>query len=131
MQPLIPRTESAAGERLPVDYVAAMPSDAPTGETAGARAPRDYAAEWPHVPFDRLPSDRAGTVVAQRWAAIVRFLVEQRQQQRLTQRDLADLSGLRQATISELESGQRWPRIDTVILLAELLHGEVTAQEQD
>ena len=107
-----------------------MASDDPAGDAVAAPAPRDYTRRWPHGPFDQRPDDRAGTVVAQRWAGIVRFLIDQRQQQQLSQRDLADLADIRQATISELESGQRWPRIDTVILLAELLHAEAYVRER-
>ena len=94
-------------------------------------APRDYTHQWPCGPFNRQSHDRSGQVVAERWAAIVRYIVTSREHERMTQRALADLAGLRPATLSELESGQRWPGVGTAILLVDLLHGRLVVHDPD
>jgi transcriptional regulator with XRE-family HTH domain len=50
-----------------------------------------------------------------------RAVLEMRESLGLTQREFADLAGIKQAQLARLESGKQMPRIDTLANLAERL----------
>lgn len=62
------------------------------------------------------PADKKGNRPAAEFArvSIARRLIEQRSAAGLTQQELAKLSGLRQETISRLESGKHSPTVRTI-----------------
>lgn len=61
---------------------------------------------------------------------LLNALIERRRELRLTQKDLADRSGVGQAEISKIERGTRSPTIDTVSKLAAALKLEFPPREK-
>jgi ribosome-binding protein aMBF1 (putative translation factor) len=55
------------------------------------------------------------------FAAIAQDVAERRQQQGMSQRELAELVGTTQSAIARLERGGRPPRIDTLLNIADAL----------
>lgn len=59
------------------------------------------------------------------FAQIAQRVAEQRRARRLSQAELAELTGTTQSAIARLESGGRPPRIDTLLRIAEALDCEL------
>lgn len=57
---------------------------------------------------------------------LIKHLVVQRKNKNLTQRDLAELTGLKQSSIARIERDIVMPRLDTFIKLANALDLELT-----
>jgi len=53
-------------------------------------------------------------------------LKELREKRSLSQGQLADLVGISQKSLSEIETGKRWPMHDTLVKLAKILEVEET-----
>ncbi len=72
--------------------------------------------------IERLRERIAG-VEDGRWffAAIADQVVEQRHARGLSQQELAELCGTTQSAIARLEAGERPPRIDTLLRIADAL----------
>ena len=62
------------------------------------------------------------------FAAIAEQLAERRQAGGLSQQDLADLCGTAQSAIARLERGDRPPRIDTLLRIAEALECDLVVE---
>lgn len=54
------------------------------------------------------------------------LIYNKRIEKHLSQRDLAELSGVGRASISRIESGLQSPTLDTLVLLAKALNCKVT-----
>lgn len=65
---------------------------------------------------------------AERWEEIAAQVVAQRRDRGLSQRELAELCGTTQSAIARLERGARPPRLDTLLLLADVLDCELIVQ---
>jgi predicted transcriptional regulator len=59
------------------------------------------------------------------FAAVADKVAERRQEQGLSQRELAELVGTTQSAIARLERGGRPPRIDTLLRIADALECEL------
>ncbi len=83
----------------------------------GTRAAADALPELP-------PTDDAGNRPAVDFArvSIARTVIQQRKAAGLTQQELARLAGVRQETISRLESGKHSPTVRTVEKIERVLH---------
>ena len=80
----------------------------------------------PRGSSDKRPLERFHEKIATRdrgwfFAAIADKVAERRVQQRLSQRELAELVGTTQSAIARLERGGRPPRIDTLLTIADAL----------
>jgi transcriptional regulator with XRE-family HTH domain len=62
------------------------------------------------------------------FASIADQVVARRRALGLSQHDLAQLTGTTQSAIARLESGQRPPRIDTLLRIASALDAELTVE---
>jgi transcriptional regulator with XRE-family HTH domain len=62
------------------------------------------------------------------FAAIAGKVAERRQQQGMSQRELAELVGTTQSAIARLERGGRPPRIDTLLRIADALDCELVVE---
>jgi transcriptional regulator with XRE-family HTH domain len=82
------------------------------GERASGRK-RDRAARAAADEFDRY------------YAELARKVAEQRLARELSQAGLAELCGTTQSAIARLESGERPPRIDTLLRIANALDCEL------
>jgi transcriptional regulator with XRE-family HTH domain len=58
-------------------------------------------------------------------------LVAERKRQKLSQRDLAKLSGLKQEAIARMETMQAVPRLDTFVKIAKALNHELTFRDAE
>ena len=67
---------------------------------------------------------------AVRVSEIIQKVMETRIRQGLSQRELADLSGIKQPAIARMESLKAIPRLDTLVRIAEALNIEITAEER-
>ena len=69
--------------------------------------------------------ERAAQAIAPKegylFAQIADDVASRRAEQKLSQRELAELTGTTQSAIARLERGWRPPRIDTLLLIAEAL----------
>src|SRR3990172_6602537 len=90
-------------------YALVEPTELRRLERLAARAQESELPEWP-------PTDAEGNRPAVAFArvSIARKIIEQRHALGISQQELARLSGLRQETISRLESGKHSPTIRTV-----------------
>lgn len=83
---------------------------------------------YPKAEFDTGPGNEDDYLV-QRAAALVgqmaSHVADQRKAQELTQRDLADLAGVSQSTVSDIENGRRWGNTRTVAKLLAALDSEI------
>ena len=79
--------------------------------------------------IERLRERIAG-VEDGRWffAAIADQVAERRAERRLSQRELAELTGTTQSAIARLEAGGRPPRIDTLLRIANALNCDLVVQ---
>ena len=59
-------------------------------------------------------------------SVIIDKLVEQRHNKGLTQKDLADMSGLPQSVIARFERKKNSPQLDTILKIAEALKCDIT-----
>jgi DNA-binding XRE family transcriptional regulator len=81
---------------------------------------RDRAGELAEFSDDELPSlpkpDRQGRFPAEEYAKIslARDLIRSRRQARLSQQQLANLAGIRQETLSRIETGKHKASIRTI-----------------
>lgn len=76
----------------------------------------------------RVTADDGGERVAyqvQQMAHFVAELVDRREQRGLSVRALARMTGLGAATVSLIETGQRWPDANTLFLLAWALEADL------
>ncbi|MEX0703225.1 MAG: helix-turn-helix transcriptional regulator [Planctomycetales bacterium] len=91
-------------------FVLVEPAELRRLERMAARA--EAANELPGWP----PADAAGNrpAVAFARASIARSIIEERKTLGLTQAELAKLAGVRQETVSRLESGKHSPTVRTV-----------------
>jgi transcriptional regulator with XRE-family HTH domain len=80
-------------------------------------------------PVERL-RERLAHVGPDGWlfASIADQVVARRRALGLSQHDLAQLTGTTQSAIARLESGQRPPRIDTLLRIASALDAELTVE---
>jgi transcriptional regulator with XRE-family HTH domain len=80
--------------------------------------------------FERLRERLAHVDPDQGWffARIAEQVSEQRKARRLSQKELAELTGTTQSAIARLETGGRPPRIDTLLRLAEALDCELIVE---
>jgi transcriptional regulator with XRE-family HTH domain len=62
------------------------------------------------------------------FAAIADQVAERRGERRLSQRELAELTGTTQSAIARLEGGGRPPRIDTLLRIANALDCELVVE---
>ncbi len=62
------------------------------------------------------------------YAALARKVTEQRLARELSQAELAELCGTTQSAIARLESGERPPRIDTLLRIANALDCELEVE---
>ena len=62
------------------------------------------------------------------FAAIAEKVAERRQEQGMSQRELAELVGTTQSAIARLERGGRPPRIDTLLRIADALDCELVVE---
>jgi ribosome-binding protein aMBF1 (putative translation factor) len=62
------------------------------------------------------------------FASIATQVAEQRVQRGLSQRELAELCGTTQSAIARLERGERPPRVDTLLRIADALDCELVVQ---
>ena len=62
------------------------------------------------------------------FASIADQVVTRRRELGLSQHELARLTGTTQSAIARLESGQRPPRIDTLLRIASALEAELTVE---
>jgi len=62
-------------------------------------------------------------------AEIIGSIVKQRNELNISQRDLADITGLSQSTIARIESFKITPKLDTVLLLMSKLGMRLTVQK--
>lgn len=62
-------------------------------------------------------------------AEIIGSIVKQRNELNISQRDLADITGLSQSTIARIESFKITPKLDTVLLLMSKLGMRLTIQK--
>ncbi len=90
-------------------YALIDPSELQRLEELAARAQEAELPSWP-------PADRKGNRPAVEFArvSISRKIIEQRRALGISQQELARLAGLRQETVSRLESGKHSPTIRTV-----------------
>lgn len=91
--------------------------------TAGP-PPRTYATNWPYDPFD-AGEDYTLRRAAAQLGRIVRFIRTRRDEQRLHQAALAELAGVDQSTISDLEAGKVWADARTLLRVLEVLDSEL------
>lgn len=63
--------------------------------------------------------------MSERCAAMIDRLIERRHNKGMTQKDLADASGLTQSVIARLESKNAVPQLDTICRIAAALDCEV------
>lgn len=83
------------------------------------RTYEDLRKEWlREMPLDIIALEITGKLLAAR------------DRKGLTQRDLANLSGVPQKTISRIESGKDIPKLPTLIKLAEALDLKLTIMEK-
>jgi ribosome-binding protein aMBF1 (putative translation factor) len=77
-------------------------------------------------PVERL-RERIARVGSEGWlfASIADRVAERRRELGLSQHDLATLTGTTQSAIARLESGQRPPRIDTLLRIASALDADL------
>ena len=73
--------------------------------------------------FRRYGQDRQNQPHSRR--EIIRQLVRERKHQKLTQRELAEKTGLKQSNISRLETGKSNPSLDLLQRVAEWLGKEL------
>lgn len=52
---------------------------------------------------------------------IINTFIYRRKEKHFSQRDLANITGLKQSAIARIESGKLYPRIDTIILISRAL----------
>jgi DNA-binding XRE family transcriptional regulator len=97
-------------------YALVEPAELRRLERLAAHAQKPSLPEWP-------AADAAGNRPAVAFArvSIARKIIEQRHALGLTQQELARLAGVRQETISRLESGKHSPTIRTVDKIDEAL----------
>jgi DNA-binding XRE family transcriptional regulator len=97
-------------------YALVEPAELRRLERLAAMAQEAAPRAWP-------PADAAGNRPAVEYArvSIARKIIEQRRALGLSQQDLARLAGVRQQTISRLESGKHSPTIRTVDKIDEAL----------
>ena len=62
------------------------------------------------------------------FAQIAEQVADQRKAHGLSQKELAELTGTTQSAIARLESGQRPPRIDTLLRIASALDAELAVK---
>ncbi len=72
--------------------------------------------------------ERKTIEIAEELARVVDELSEARVKKHLTQRDLAELSGIKQSAIARMESLQAVPRLDTMIKLARCLNVRISIE---
>ena len=75
--------------------------------------------------FRRYGQDRQKKVLPYSRREIIRQLVRERKHQKLTQRELAEKTGLKQSNISRLETGKSNPSLDLLQRVAEGLGKEL------
>ena len=73
----------------------------------------------------RARAGRASDEVDRYYAALADQVIEQRLAHDLSQRELADLCGTTQSAIARIERGERPPRIDTLLRIANALDCEL------
>jgi DNA-binding XRE family transcriptional regulator len=97
-------------------YALIEPAELHRLERLAAKAEESDLPEWP-------PADAEGNRPAVAFArvSIARKIIEQRRALGISQQELARLSGLRQETISRLESGKHSPTVRTVDKIDEAL----------
>lgn len=92
-------------------------------------SPLSYVVKgWPHGRVRKLSAEEGGARVAYQVEQLRLFvieLLERRQQRGITQAKLAEKTGLRPNTVSELESGSSWPDWSTLALLAWALEADL------
>jgi transcriptional regulator with XRE-family HTH domain len=74
---------------------------------------------------ERARAGRAGEEADRYYAELADQVVEQRLTRALSQRELADLCGTTQSAIARIERGERPPRIDTLLRIANALDCEL------
>ena len=79
------------------------------------------------MPTWRPKPDR-GSEEERLWTAIADQVTAQRKARRLSQRELAELTGTTQSAIARIERGARPPRIDTLKRIADALDCELAVQ---
>ena len=69
-------------------------------------------------------------VIAKKIANIISKLIVERNNQNLTQSELAEKCGLKQSAIARMENLQVMPRIDTLVRVATFLNVEIVIQDE-
>ena len=101
------------------DVPSARPASEPLSYTLGG---------WPHGEVRQLSAGEGGELV--RWQVeqlrlFVTELIERREARGVTQATLAELTGLRRNTISELEAGRSYPDWSTIARIGYALDADV------
>jgi DNA-binding XRE family transcriptional regulator len=103
-----------------------MPTSPPTRPR---REPLQYVVGgWPHGEVRSLDEDEGGEPVRYQLDQLRLFVAEvvhRREERGVTQAKLAELTGLRRNTISELEAGRSYPDWTTISRLAYALEADV------
>ncbi|MEX2464267.1 MAG: helix-turn-helix transcriptional regulator, partial [Gaiellaceae bacterium] len=71
---------------------------------------------------------RADSEFSERYEEIARQVAEQRALRKLSQKELAELTGTTQSAIARLEAGGRAPRTDTLLRIANALDCELVVE---
>ncbi|MBW3662724.1 MAG: helix-turn-helix domain-containing protein [Actinobacteria bacterium] len=90
------------------------------------RRPVDYVdGAWPES--TRIVADEgdAAAYVAEQFVHLVRAIIRRREERGLRRSQLAQMTGLRPNTISDLENGQTWPDVRTLGLIAWALDADI------
>ena len=88
---------------------------------AGDQRKRDRAARALERLRERALDRPDATEYEEHYAAIAAQVAEQRLARALSQKELAELCGTTQSAIARLEAGERAPRVDTLLRVANAL----------
>ena len=85
---------------------------------------------YKHIKED-APESAQQLDVASRIAKIIGDLITARNQKGLTQKELADLAGVKQSAIARMESMRVIPRLDTILNVAYALGVSIGVEKED
>lgn len=101
-------------------------SGMPAQPSKPERRPVDYVeGPWPDAPVKAGEEGDAAEFAAEQVVRLIRAIIHRREQRGLRRSQLAQLTGLRPNTISDLENGQTWPDLRTLALIAWALEADL------